>query len=217
MNGCAGAGHWARQVHECAVRRRGELRASRDQNSISHLRAPGPAHPSSRVGQDRKARQTTSRRGYRPDDRWRDTGRDSHPAAQPSAARAAALGRRGLRRCRRRSCRCSCRAPLCCPAEPEAIPVSPPPQRVRSEVRPCLQPMKCAASGYRSSGWVRTQSCHRRSTRRRELLSASASVTAAPPVTAIFLSLPRAKNPIHCPSGEKNGLSALSVPRSGSA
>ena len=49
------------------------------------------------------------------------------------------------------------------------------------------------------------------------LLSASASVTAAPPVTAIFLSLPPAKNPTHCPSGEKNGPSALSVPRSGSA
>jgi hypothetical protein len=31
---------------------------------------------------------------------------------------------------------------------------------------------------------------------------------AAPPVTRIFLRLPPARNPIHCPSGENNGLSA---------
>lgn len=41
---------------------------------------------------------------------------------------------------------------------------------------------------------------------------ASHSVTPAPPATAIFFSLPPAKNAIHCPSGEKNGLSASSVP-----
>ena len=45
----------------------------------------------------------------------------------------------------------------------------------------------------------------------------SHSVTAAPPVTEIFFSFPSAKNPIHWPDGEKNGLSALSVPDSGEA
>ena len=40
---------------------------------------------------------------------------------------------------------------------------------------------------------------------------ASHRLTAAPPVTRIFFSLPPAKNAIHCPSGEKNGLAAPSV------
>src|SRR4030095_10674441 len=44
--------------------------------------------------------------------------------------------------------------------------------------------------------------------------AASQSVAAAPPVTEIFFSLPPAKNAIHRPSGEKNGLSASSVPDS---
>ncbi len=48
-------------------------------------------------------------------------------------------------------------------------------------------------------------------------LGASHSVTAAPPVTAIFFSLPPAKNAIHWPSGEKNGLAAPSVPASAAA
>ena len=46
-------------------------------------------------------------------------------------------------------------------------------------------------------------------------LGASDSVTAAPPSTAIFLSLPSAKNPIQSPAGEKNGNAAFSVPGSG--
>ena len=37
-------------------------------------------------------------------------------------------------------------------------------------------------------------------------------VNAAPPLTEIFFRLPAAKNPIHCPSGEKKGLLAPSVP-----
>ena len=49
------------------------------------------------------------------------------------------------------------------------------------------------------------------------LLIASASVTAAPPLSAIFLSVPRAQNPIQRPSGEKKGLMASSVLDSGSA
>src|SRR2546423_7009660 len=40
----------------------------------------------------------------------------------------------------------------------------------------------------------------------------SHKVTAAPPSTGIFLSLPPAANPIHWPSGEKNGELAPSVP-----
>src|SRR5207247_6483858 len=44
---------------------------------------------------------------------------------------------------------------------------------------------------------------------------ASASVSTGPPATATFLSLPSAKNPIHCPSGEKNGVIASSVPAIG--
>ena len=39
----------------------------------------------------------------------------------------------------------------------------------------------------------------------------------APPVTAIFLNLKSAENPIHSPSGEKNGLRAPSVPDNGVA
>ena len=42
---------------------------------------------------------------------------------------------------------------------------------------------------------------------------ASHSVTAAPPSTEIFLSLPSAKNPIHSPSGEKNGQVGVLRPR----
>src|SRR6267142_1469451 len=41
---------------------------------------------------------------------------------------------------------------------------------------------------------------------------ASASVTAAPPLTEIFFSFPPAKNPTHWPSGEKKGFRAPSVP-----
>src|SRR5262249_27541716 len=37
-------------------------------------------------------------------------------------------------------------------------------------------------------------------------------VKGAPPLTETFFSLPSAKNPTHCPSGEKNGVSAPSVP-----
>jgi hypothetical protein len=37
-------------------------------------------------------------------------------------------------------------------------------------------------------------------------------VIGAPPVTAIFFSLPVAKNATHRPSGEKKGLVAPSVP-----
>jgi hypothetical protein len=39
-------------------------------------------------------------------------------------------------------------------------------------------------------------------------------VIGAPPSTEIFFSFPPAKNAIHFPSGEKNGLSAPSVPAS---
>jgi hypothetical protein len=46
-------------------------------------------------------------------------------------------------------------------------------------------------------------------------LGASHSVAGEPPWTEIFLSLPLAKNPIHWPSGEKNGVLAPSVPESG--
>src|SRR5262249_34028667 len=42
--------------------------------------------------------------------------------------------------------------------------------------------------------------------------SASQSVRAAPPVIEIFFSLLPAKKAIHCPSGEKKGLEAFSVP-----
>src|SRR5262249_49468040 len=45
----------------------------------------------------------------------------------------------------------------------------------------------------------------------------SHNVMAAPPDTETFLSRPSAKNAIHCPSGEKNGLIAPSVPGSGEA
>lgn len=44
---------------------------------------------------------------------------------------------------------------------------------------------------------------------------ASHSVTGSPPSTAIFLSLPWAKNATHRPSGEKNGKDAPSVADSG--
>ena len=43
---------------------------------------------------------------------------------------------------------------------------------------------------------------------------ASHSVTAAPPLTAIFFNFPLAKKATHCPSGEKNGPNAPSVPAS---
>ena len=46
------------------------------------------------------------------------------------------------------------------------------------------------------------------------LLDNSQMVIAAPPVTEILRSFPSVKNPIHCPSGEKNGLCAPSVPGS---
>src|SRR5438093_7332019 len=46
---------------------------------------------------------------------------------------------------------------------------------------------------------------------------ALASVTAALPFTETFLSFPPAKKPIHWLSGEKNGLTALSVPAMGFA
>src|SRR5437867_7578460 len=42
-------------------------------------------------------------------------------------------------------------------------------------------------------------------------------VKAAPPLSETFFSLPSAKNPNDCPSGEKNGLSAPSVPGIGVA
>src|SRR5687767_624328 len=41
---------------------------------------------------------------------------------------------------------------------------------------------------------------------------ASARYTGAPPWTATLFNLPGLKNPIHCPSEEKNGLLASSVP-----
>ena len=44
---------------------------------------------------------------------------------------------------------------------------------------------------------------------------ASQIVTAGPPATGTFFSLPSAKKPIHWLSGEKNGLSALVVPGTG--
>ena len=47
--------------------------------------------------------------------------------------------------------------------------------------------------------------------------SASASVTAAPPASATFLSLPSAINPTHLPSGDIKGLLAPAVPASGVA
>ncbi len=46
---------------------------------------------------------------------------------------------------------------------------------------------------------------------------ASASAAGVPPATAIFFSLPSAKNPIDDSSGEKNGAAAPSVPATGSA
>ena len=49
------------------------------------------------------------------------------------------------------------------------------------------------------------------------LLLASQIGDKPPPVARIFFSLPSAKNAIHCPSGEKNGLRAPSVPASGVA
>src|SRR5262245_2715053 len=48
-------------------------------------------------------------------------------------------------------------------------------------------------------------------------LAASHRVIEAPPATATFFSFPPAKNASHCPSGEKNGLAAPSVPASGVA
>src|SRR5262249_2194538 len=42
-------------------------------------------------------------------------------------------------------------------------------------------------------------------------------VIGAPPLRETFFSLPSAKNPTDCPSGEKNGLSAPSVPGIGVA
>ncbi len=59
--------------------------------------------------------------------------------------------------------------------------------------------------------------CRPHPTRRRSFEARPLSVTVAPPVLAIFFSFPSAKNPIHCPSGEKNGYSAPSVPVSGVA
>ena len=46
------------------------------------------------------------------------------------------------------------------------------------------------------------------------VVGASQSVTAAPPCTEIFFSLPSAKKPSHWPSGEKKGSLAFSVPES---
>src|SRR5262249_435867 len=43
---------------------------------------------------------------------------------------------------------------------------------------------------------------------------ASHRITGSPPSTASFLSLPAAKKATHCPSGEKNGAYAPSLPRS---
>ena len=43
---------------------------------------------------------------------------------------------------------------------------------------------------------------------------ASHRTTTVPPATCTFLSFPLAKNPTHCPSGEKNGVRASSVPGS---
>ena len=40
----------------------------------------------------------------------------------------------------------------------------------------------------------------------------SPSGTTAPPSTGILFTLPRETNPTHCPSGEKNGAMAASVP-----
>src|SRR5205823_10634412 len=45
-------------------------------------------------------------------------------------------------------------------------------------------------------------------------LVASHNAIAAPPLTEIFFSFASAKNPIHCPFGEKNGAKAFSVPGS---
>ena len=47
--------------------------------------------------------------------------------------------------------------------------------------------------------------------------TASHSVTVGPPVTAIFFSFPPLKKATHCPSGEKNGLAAPSLPGSATA
>ena len=43
-------------------------------------------------------------------------------------------------------------------------------------------------------------------------LGASATVMAGPPVSETFFSFPALKNATHCPSGEKNGWLAFSVP-----
>ena len=43
-------------------------------------------------------------------------------------------------------------------------------------------------------------------------LRASQSVTGVPPETGTFFRCVFVKNPIHCPSGEKKGLKAPSVP-----
>ena len=59
---------------------------------------------------------------------------------------------------------------------------------------------------------ARTRSCRPRAQLPPRPFGASQRVTAAPPVAAIFFSLPSAKNAIHWPSGEKNGLMALTVP-----
>jgi len=50
-----------------------------------------------------------------------------------------------------------------------------------------------------------------------ENAAASAMSTDAPPAAGIRFSRPSAKNPIHFPSHEKNGLLARSVPASGAA
>ena len=39
----------------------------------------------------------------------------------------------------------------------------------------------------------------------------------SPPSIRVFFSFPAAKNPTHCPSGEKNGAYAPSVPDNGTA
>src|SRR5262245_6322599 len=46
-------------------------------------------------------------------------------------------------------------------------------------------------------------------------LGTSVSVVTAPPLSGTFFRRPLEKNPSHCPSGEKNGIVAPSVPATG--
>ena len=99
-----------------------------------------------------------------------------------------------------------CRAPPCRPAAPAATAASSPRRRRRQRLRLSRQPMTPATEAAPEPATsAKTRSCRPRPSAA-AAVGASQSVTAAPPVTAIFFSLPLAKNPIHWPSGEKNGL-----------